>query len=167
MSPGQAASRLLRPFRFIRGIGHEVAGGWRVTADLRSFVRLAVDVLQFRVLGLVDLPWRDLERHIRLRGGIELTYRLNRGDRQSIREGWIEEVYRLPFDLKVDTLVDLGANIGLTSLWLARRYRISRIIAVEPSAQNARLTRLNLFSNEVPAEVIESSLPESAMRGPT
>ena len=53
---------------------------------------------------------------------------------------------------------NLGANIGLTSLWLARRYGISRIVAVEPSSPNARLTRLNLFSNEVPAEVIEAAV---------
>jgi hypothetical protein len=48
---------------------------------------------------LVPLPDRNRERRIRVRGGIELNYRLNRGDMQSIREVWMDECYRLPFEL--------------------------------------------------------------------
>ena len=86
---------------------------------------------------------------IRIRGGLQLHYRLNRGDIQSIREVWIDECYRLPFDLKPSRLVDLGANIGLTSLWFAHRYGCQTVIAVEPSPENARLTRLNLERNQI------------------
>ena len=95
---------------------------------------------------------------IRVRGGLQLHYRLNRGDIQSIREVWIDECYRLPFDLKPSRLVDLGANIGLTSLWFAHRYGCQTIIAVEPSPENARLTRLNLEGNQIVAEVIEAAI---------
>jgi FkbM family methyltransferase len=93
-----------------------------------------------------------------VKGGIKLHYRLNRGDMQSIREVWMDECYRLPFDLTLDRLVDLGANIGLTSLWFARRYGCASIVAVEPSPDNARLTRLNLEQNQVRAEVIEAAV---------
>jgi FkbM family methyltransferase len=52
---------------------------------------------------------------------------------------WFDEVYRLPFDEPSGTLLDLGANIGLTSVWLAKKYQIERVIAVEPDRTNAIL----------------------------
>ena len=51
----------------------------------------------------------------------------------------------------------MGANIGLTSLWFAQRYGCS-VVAVEPSPDNARLTRLNLEQNQVRAQVIEAAV---------
>jgi FkbM family methyltransferase len=75
-----------------------------------------------------------------------------------MREVWMDECYRLPFELTPDTLVDLGANIGLSSLWFAHRYKCTTIIAVEPSAENARLVRLNLERNGIPAQVIEAAV---------
>src|SRR4051794_22115217 len=126
-----------------RALGHELRGGFELTADVPSFLRFASDVFLSRLIGRVPLPNSNRDRAIRVRGGIELHYRLNRGDLQSIREVWIDEVYRLPFDVTPEVLVDLGANIGLTSLWLARRYGCRTVIAVEPSPDNARLARLN------------------------
>src|SRR6185312_1744089 len=105
----------------------------------------------------LPLPNHDQDRMIRVRGGIELHYRLNRGDIQSIREVWMDQCYRLPFDVHPRHLIDLGANIGLTSLWFARRYGCT-VLALEPSAENARLARLNLDRNGVTAEVIEAAV---------
>jgi tRNA1(Val) A37 N6-methylase TrmN6 len=68
-----------------------------------------------------------------------VCYRLNKGDLHSIREVWFEEAYRLPFEDPSGTLLDLGANIGLTGVWLAKRYAIERVIAVEPDCDNAML----------------------------
>ena len=97
-------------------------------------------------------------RKIRLKGGIELCYRLNKGDLHGIREVWFDEAYRLPFDDPSGALLDLGANIGLTSVWLAKRYSFSRVIAVEPDPNNARLVRLNLELNGINGEVIEAAI---------
>jgi len=140
-----------------RGTLHELAGGLRLAADLPSFARIASDVLLSRLMRRVPLPNRDRDRMIRVRGGIELHYRLNRGDIQSIREVWMDQCYRLPFDVHPQSLVDLGANIGLTSLWFAQRYGCS-VVAVEPSPDNARIARLNLQRNGVKAEVIEAAV---------
>jgi len=140
-----------------RGVAHELRGGYRLAADPRSFTRFATDVFLSRLDRLVPLPNRNRDRMIRIKGGIKMHYRLNRGDMQSIREVWMDECYRLPFDLTPDRLVDLGANIGLTSLWFARRYGCA-VVAVEPSPDNARLTRLNLEQNQVRAEVIEAAV---------
>jgi len=130
----------------------------RLAADPRSFLRYATDIFLCRMLRVVNLPIRDRERSIRLRGGIRLTYRLNKGDLQSLREVWIEEAYRLPVPIESSVIIDLGANIGMTSVWLAKRYGCSRIIAVEPSAANARLVRRNVADNALPAEVVEAAV---------
>jgi FkbM family methyltransferase len=140
------------------GVAHELRGGFALTADAASFARFASDVILSRLMQRVPLPNRDRDRMIRVRGGLQLHYRLNRGDIQSIREVWIDECYRLPFDLKPSRLIDLGANIGLTSLWFAHRYGCETVIAVEPSPENARLTRLNLERNKIVAEVIEAAV---------
>jgi FkbM family methyltransferase len=140
-----------------RGLAHEMSGGLRLAADVPSLARFASDVLLSRFLPRLPLPNRDRERMIRVRGGIELHYRLNRGDIQSIREVWIDQCYRLPFEAHPRSLVDLGANIGLTSLWFAHRYGCT-VLAVEPSPDNARIARLNLERNGVRAEVIEAAV---------
>jgi len=149
---------LQRTREIAKGVAHELRGGYRVTADPLSFARFAADVFLSRLARKLPLPNRNRDRMIRVKGGVKLHYRLNRGDMQSIREVWIDECYRLPFDLTPDRIVDLGSNIGLTSLWFASRYGCRTVVAVEPSPDNARLTRLNLEQNQVRAEVIEAAV---------
>lgn len=138
------------------------------TADLRSFLRFAADLLLCRASAHSKYLHRALDRksgqsrQIRLRGGVQLVYRINKGDLQSIREVWLDEAYRLPSTLgastKADVLVDLGANIGLTSVWLCKRYGFTTVLAVEPSSGNARLACLNLRRNGIQAQVIEAAV---------
>src|SRR4051812_1071894 len=47
--------------------------------------------------------------------------------------------------LKIDvsTAVDVGANFGEISLWLAREYPAARIVAIEPSSSNLKVFALN------------------------
>src|SRR5215471_10638700 len=144
---------LLNKFSRLRqitsGVAHELRGGYTLAADTRSFLRFASDVFLSRLTRIVPLSGGDRPRKIRVRGGINLHYRLNRGDMQSIREVWIYECYLLPFDVVPERLVDLGANIGLTSLWFAHRYGCKTVIAVEPSPKNAEIVRLNLQGKNV------------------
>jgi FkbM family methyltransferase len=129
-----------------------------------SFVRCATDVLLYRGLRYWDLPGRDRERGIQFKNGAGIRYRLNRGDIQTIREVWLQECYRPPVDVPADLVVDLGANIGLTSLWYAKRYGAKRVLCVEPVPENARLARLNLIANGVEGEVLEAAVgPENGL----
>lgn len=131
----------------------------RKAADVRSFLRFAADLFLFGVMRSRRLPWANREREIWLRGDIHLTYRLNRGDIACILEIWLDESYRLPFQPPAPNfLIDLGANIGLTSVWLVKHYGYSTLIAVEPSPSNARLARINLQNNGIAAQVIESAI---------
>lgn len=127
-------------------------------ADLRSALRLGFDFALSRLLLISPKNRVSRVRKVRFRGGVQLCYRLNKGDLHSIREVWFEEAYRLPFDYPSGTLLDLGANIGLTSVWLAKKYSIERVIAVEPDFSNALLVRWNLELNAIKNEVLEAAI---------
>ena len=136
----------------LTGIVRETAGAARVVADPRSFVRYASDVILYRVLRVI--PMAPRLRTVRLRDGSRVTYRLNRGDIRTVGEIWAAEIYRLPFPAPaLSTIVDLGANIGLTGVYLSRRYGCS-FLAVEPSARNAALAARNYAENAVDADLV-------------
>jgi FkbM family methyltransferase len=142
----------------LRGIAKELCGATRVTADFHSFIRLAMDICLSRLLKLGGFGIRDRERTIKLRNGAVITYRLNRGDIQGIREVWFDEVYRLPCKDPGGQIIDLGANIGLTSVYFAKTYKTDFIVAVEPNQANVKLARRNFEQNSIVARVIEAAI---------
>jgi len=97
-------------------------------------------------------------REIRLKDGTRLVYRFNRGDLQSLREVWMDEVYRLPFNLQPRIVVDLGANIGMSSVWFHRKFQCERIVAVEPDEGNAQITAKNFARNSIPGEILQAAV---------
>jgi FkbM family methyltransferase len=110
------------------------------------------------------MPSRDCERQVTTRDGIHLVYRRNRGDIQSVREIFCDRHYRIPSSIRPRTLVDLGANIGLASVWFARRYGVERVVAVEPVGANAAIACRNLACNGVEGEVLEAAIGPSRGR---
>lgn len=142
----------------VRAIAHELNAARCVTRDRRSLVRLSIDILLYRLLRFGGFGMRNRERTIRLRDDVRLTYRLNRGDIQSLREVWLDQVYRLPFDLVIERVVDLGANIGLTSVYFAKTYGAKTIVAVEPNPANVSLARRNFEQNGIAARVVEAAI---------
>lgn len=46
------------------------------------------------------------------------------------------EEYGMPFEIKPTTIVDCGANIGLSAVYYANRYPEATIIAIEPDRSN-------------------------------
>lgn len=136
---------------------HDLRGSARLTADTRSFLRLGLDFALARLLWLIPSLLNGL-REIRLRGDIRISYRLNRGDLHSIREIWFQEAYWLPFDPPEGVLLDLGANIGMASVWLAKRFSFTEVISVEPDPQNAALVGHNLELNEIKRRVVQAAI---------
>jgi FkbM family methyltransferase len=57
-----------------------------------------------------------------------------------------EQVYKgvLPYISRCETVIDLGANIGLAALYFANQYPASRVFAVEPNPANYALLNVNL-----------------------
>jgi FkbM family methyltransferase len=150
------------PLALVRELGNSV----RIAADARSAARIGTDAVLYRLMRLVRPPRADAVRRVRLRPSVEVAYRLNRGDYLVVRELWMDEAYRLPFPLEPRTMIDLGANIGLTCLWLSLSYPLTTIVAVEPLASNVRLLRDNLARNRIDATVIEAAVgPEDGVTG--
>ena len=146
----------------MRNVVAELSRVWELCHDRRSRLRWGADILAYRLLRFVRLPGLARPRTIRLAGGVALTYRLNRGDVLTLREVWIDEVYRLPAGVTARGLVDLGANIGLTSVWFAARHGCSQIVAVEPLAENVVLLRRNLEMNGLAATVLQCAVGAAA-----
>jgi FkbM family methyltransferase len=139
--------------------GRAVAG---LTADRASGRRLQLDYILSRLLRFGKTPGYNALREVRLSGGSTLRYRFNRGDLQSIREVWLDECYALPFSLHPKTILDLGANIGMASLWFQQRYQPTQLLAVECDPDNAGITRLNFSSNGLPGDVLEAAVGASS-----
>ncbi len=116
-------------------------GRWRtLTANTHSFVRIISDLLATK-FGFAD---NNVFHTIQLRPNVSITYRRNKGDLWSLREVFLDECYRLPPEIQPQIIVDLGGNIGLTSLWMSAKFQSSRIIVVEPDPKNVELCHQNL-----------------------
>lgn len=129
--------------------------------DAASASRMRADYFFSRLLRLGWWGGRDEGRQVSL-GGMAIRYRFNRGDLQSLREVLVLEVYAAELGFTPSTVLDLGANIGLTSLWLHRRHgsragQAFQLVAVEAAAENAALAEANLEANGVSAEVIHAA----------
>lgn len=135
----------------------EARAAWSHAEYGVSGTLLASDFILSRLLALGKLPGHNASRRVRIKEG-QINYRFNRGDLQSVREVLLEECYRLPFLLEPQNILDLGANIGLTSLWMWKQFHPRKIIAVECDPDNAAVTRLNFRDNGIPGEVIEAAV---------
>lgn len=119
-------------------------------------------VRKLRLIGGSDLTNLDKLRYLLnawVHGAGLATYRLRDGASIALRKGttdfkvfdeiFIEQAYApgvagLPDNLGPVTLIDLGANIGLSVLFLSRALEVDEIIAVEPDPHNFRLLSENL-----------------------
>ena len=88
----------------------------------------------------VDL---DLTRPLRAHARI----RVYGSDLFSVGEVFADDVYAAVSRLSpCRNIIDLGANIGLASLYFSKRFPDARIVAVEPLPSNAEILRYNLGS---------------------
>lgn len=153
-----------KTLNLIRHLLRECFGGWRIADGISSKIRLAGDFARLRFYRLTRAATPNRVRRVRIRGGGWINYRLNAGDLQGIREVWLDDCYRVPPQVLPETVVDLGGNIGLTSLWYATHYSVKNLVIVEPDACNADLIRSNMQENDIIATVIEAAVgPQDGM----
>lgn len=70
--------------------------------------------------------------------------------------------YALPFSLEqVGAVVDLGANVGYSALYLRHLFPDSRILAVEPDQGNFAILLLNAVQTTHPIECIQGAVWDS------
>lgn len=75
-------------------------------------------------------------------------------------EVWVDQRY-LPADWDPalrPTVIDVGANVGVFTIWAARYLGAERIVAVEPAPDTSRELRGNLERNSVEAQVLEAAV---------
>jgi FkbM family methyltransferase len=75
-----------------------------------------------------------------------------RGDMAHLGTG-VRVLEELGVRINGSTFVDVGANIGTTTVTALRRYGFARAVALEPAPSNFLLLRLNLVANEVESNV--------------
>lgn len=77
--------------------------------------------------------------------GGRVALRPGSSDPSVFHQVFVDREYDSPnLPARAETIVDLGANIGLASLFLAAKYPAARILAVEPDADNFALLATNL-----------------------
>jgi FkbM family methyltransferase len=77
--------------------------------------------------------------------GPKVTLRSHTTDISVLKELLVGDSYEpLPADLEVETVVDLGANVGLSYRWLRARYPRARFVCVEPDPGNLEILRANV-----------------------
>jgi len=70
-----------------------------------------------------------------------LHIRSRQSDPYIFEQIFIEQQYRFPekFNSKIEWILDAGANIGLAAVYFSNKYPDSKIICIEPDAENFRL----------------------------
>lgn len=84
-----------------------------------------------------------------LRNGISLESPLTEGLLALFKEIWIDRCYApAGFDVAPgDTVVDIGANVGVFTLWAASRHREVKVVALEPSPWMCGFLRRNIAAS--------------------
>jgi len=128
-------------------------GAWR--AELGAYLRECAGVRDFARLMRVRLSQSKVGRWVTPRPiqvtvdlkslGPAVTLRSHTTDISVLNELILGGSYEpLPTDQPVETVIDLGANIGLSHRWLRSRYPAARFICVEPDPGNLEVLRANV-----------------------
>jgi FkbM family methyltransferase len=67
-------------------------------------------------------------------------------------------LHALPADPSVQTVVDLGANTGLSYRWLHQRYPQAKFVCVEPDAGNAAVLRENVAASNGHCRIVPACI---------
>ena len=116
---------------------------------------------RFNFWGKIRYRWwqvfgRSLPFSVTLRSGEKIRLRPESTDWSVANEVFDREVYRLPVELAeipIRRIVDIGGNVGFTTLYWMRRLPNARVLAFEPHPENVEAfrehIRRNLVSNRV------------------
>lgn len=132
--------------------------GWVTTRLRRSWLVQSIlrgprvfpipSLLRFLTLqlagGRAPKSWATVPLAVRWFDGQMIRVRPGGSDWETVHTSLLGRYHRPPADLvPVRTILDLGANIGVTVGDLAARYPEARILGVELDADNVRLARRN------------------------
>jgi FkbM family methyltransferase len=142
------------PTTLVRSVASDVRATLALAADRRSRERLRADLVRSYLTHLPAPLTRVVNgllgtspREVTLGAPYNrpLAYRPGSSDLRVMKQVLVANEYAAgPVDpSKVEYIVDLGSNIGVTALLWASRYPNARIACVEPDAENFELLRRN------------------------
>ena len=136
-----------------------IGAAWRHSARRRDFARqLALRYATALPQSLRGRRWAIDFCHPQPIGRIRLLLRDNDGSDLFIySEVFEHECYRLPIERPPATILDLGANIGLSTVYFARQFPDARLACVEPVPGNLRILDQNLELNGIQAQVFRAA----------
>ncbi len=92
-------------------------------------------------------------------GTITLSVRFNGGsDAFVLSEVFEHSYYNFPLFENPNTVLDLGANIGLTGVFFARKYPDSEFAFVEPMPDNIAILTENVLINKIRAVIVAKAI---------
>lgn len=133
---------------------------WPTRASARDFFQCLLWVYSSKL----PRTLREKERTIGFRypppiGNVRLLLRDNLGSDGFIHgEVFGHQYYRLPLKREPGTILDLGANTGMTAVYFGRVYPNARLACVEPVPENVRVLEKNLELNSIPATVFAAAV---------
>jgi FkbM family methyltransferase len=131
---------------------NEIVTCGRVAASPPAFAGLVKSTGQFHLRNLLGRgssdPAMQPEKHQIVLGANrrDVWLRPGTGDWFIFHEIFTNKCYRIPESIlpQARTIVDLGANIGLTTLFLSQFFPDARYVCVEPNPLNAAILRRNV-----------------------
>lgn len=135
-------------------------------SDLRSSLGLAGSTLAFHIANAFSIKLRgnrDLPKRYSVKlehNPFELWLRTYCGDLFVFHEVFLDGCYRLPrVDIgNVDTVIDLGANIGLTTLYFSQFIPEAKYVCVEPNSENFELLKRNVLQLGERIKIVEGAI---------
>jgi FkbM family methyltransferase len=143
----------------------EIRTCWRLGHRWRDRFRLVAAGLEFHLSNFFHLPpdGKATSYSIRLDGVRTIYLRRRSGDFFVFHEIFTSRCYELPQQLAPQgsgAIVDLGANIGLTTLFLASRFPGATHVCVEPNPANVMLLRKNLSFLRERLQILEAAVAD-------
>ena len=134
---------------------------WRTAKSLADFATLMRIRLAQSKVGKIVCP-SPISRHVGVKGlSNRICLRSHTTDISVLSELIVSDGYDPVLewiDTPPKTVIDLGANIGLASLWFLSRFPGASVIAVEPERGNASVLRENLSTNENVLRIYEACI---------
>jgi FkbM family methyltransferase len=134
---------------------------WRSANSLSDFAKLLRIRLAQSKVGKIVCP-SPISRHVGIQSlSNRICLRSHTTDISVLSELIVSDGYDPVLDwidAPPKTVIDLGANIGLASLWFLSRFPGASVIAVEPERGNASVLRENLSTSENVLRIYEACI---------
>src|SRR5260370_2017966 len=136
-----------------------IATSWSRCAGITDAARYMLWLYSARLPRACQRDWTIRFRYPEPIGALALRLRSNDGADGFIRSEVFEnQCYQLPLAQVPATVLDLGANIGLSTIYFSRLFPGAQLACVEPEPQNLRLLAQNLELNRVNATVFAAAV---------